>query len=421
MQHIFVNIFALLLASAILLAGNGLQGTLLVVRANSEGFSLTSIGLLTSAYFVGFVLGCKFIPKMVERVGHIRTYTALASIASAAALSHALFVAPIFWVLLRIISGFCFAGLSMVIESWLNDRATNKIRGRVLSTFRIVDLASVTLGQMLLTLADPMGFSLFALVSILLSLALVPVALTRTETPKPIAHESMPLLSIYKLSPLGAVGAFTTGIANTAFWAFAPVFVQAVGYKASFVAAFMSITIIGGAITQWPLGMLSDKIDRRIVILLVAGLAMLSGISLYVIADIAPAYMLVCACAFGGFAIPLFGLAMAHANDYAKPENSVSLNSGLLFLYGVGAMAGPVLVSGVMAILGTQGLFAYTALMHALFIMFGLWRYAFRHGRIKQFKEKFVPFQMNSILLPATPETFELENPQPHKKKNTTK
>ena len=412
MQHIFINIFALLLASAILLAGNGLQGTLLVVRANSEAFSLTAIGLITSAYFVGFVLGCRYIPKIVEQVGHIRTYTALASIASAAALSHILFVTPVFWIAIRVISGFCFAGLSMVIESWLNDKATNKIRGRVLSTFRMVDLGAVLVGQLLLTLADPMGFTLFALVSILLSLALVPIALTRTESPKPIASESMSLKNIYKVSPMGAVGAFTTGIANTAFWAMGPVFVQNMGYKASLVAAFMSAAIIGGALAQWPLGMMSDKIDRRIVILFATVMAMLAGACMYLVAAISPFWMLAGVCAFGAFAIPLFGLVMAHANDYAKPENYVSLNSGLLFLYGVGAVAGPVLVSGFMDVLGTAGLFAYTATMHSLFLTFAIWRYAVNRDRVGRYEEDYIPMQMASTLHPATPETFELEHPR---------
>ena len=411
MQHIFINIFALLLASAILLMGNGLQGTLLIVRANSEAFSLTSIGLITSAYFVGFVLGCRYIPKIVQQVGHIRTYTALASIASAAALSHVLFVTPVFWIAIRVISGFCFAGLSMVIESWLNDKATNKIRGRVLSTFRMVDLGAVTVGQLLLTLADPMGFTLFALVSILLSLALVPIALTKTSTPKPIAHESMSLKNIYKVSPLGAVGSFTTGIANTAFWAMGPVFVQNMGYKSSLVAAFMSTAIIGGAVTQWPMGLMSDKIDRRIIVLFATVMAMIAGIALYLVAGISPFWMLAGVCLFGGFAIPLFGLCMAHANDYAKPENYVSLNSGLLFLYGVGAMTGPVLVAPFMSVLGTQGLFAYTATMHSMFLIFAIWRYIVNRDR-KRYEDDYIPMQMASTLHPATPETFELEHPR---------
>lgn len=415
MRTILMNIFTLLLASTILSAGNGLQGTLIAIRANSEGFSLAAIGLLMSAYFVGFVLGCRFIPQFVAQVGHIRTYAALASVASAAALSHVLFVEPVFWLLLRVITGFCFAGLSMVIDSWLNDKATNNVRGRVLSTYRIVDLSAVTVGQLMLTLADPMGFTLFALVSILLSLALVPVALSRTETPKPMTHETMGLRGIYTLSPLGAVGAFTAGIANTAFWAMGPVFVQNIGHDASLVAAFMSVTIIGGALSQWPLGLLSDRVDRRIVILSVALVAMLSGVFLFLVAANSVTLMLLGAFVFGGAAISVYGLSMTHANDYAKPTQFVSLNSGLLFLYGIGAIAGPVIATPFMEILGTEGLFAYTATMHLLFMVFALWRFVFAKSHKKRFREEYIPFQMASTLHPATPETFELVHPPAEK------
>ncbi len=403
MRNALLTIAALLLAAFILLVGNGLQGTLLSVRGNTAGFALPVIGLLMSAYFVGFVTGCRNVPKLIARVGHIRTFTALASVASATALAHALFVDPPFWVVLRVISGFCFAGLYMIIESWINERATNENRGRILSVYRVVDLSATTIGQILLMAGDPAGFVLFALISILISLSLVPVALTTSVAPAPVNIVRLDLPKMYRVSPLAATGALGVGVANGAFWAVGPVFVQRIGYDVSAVATFMSVAIAGGALSQWPLGSLSDKLDRRWVIIGAAALCAASGLYLSVFADKSFAALLVGAALFGFFAMPIFGLSAAHANDHAEPNEFVAISGGLFLLYGAGSIVGPILGPTLMQFLGASALFQYTAAVHAGLTLFGLYRMTQRTGPVHAEKPDYVSVPRTS------PNVFELD------------
>ncbi|MEL7487628.1 MAG: MFS transporter, partial [Pseudomonadota bacterium] len=260
------SIAALLLAAALLIAGNGLQSTLLAVRAELEGFPLALIGLLMSAYYVGFIVGCRRGPRLIQRVGHIRTFTALASLVSAAALVHALIAEPVLWIALRVIAGFSMAGLYMIIESWINESVDNASRGRVLAAYRIIDLSALTAGQALLAVADPASFVLFSIISIIISLALIPVALTNAATPQPITKAQLDLGKMLAASPVAAAACFSAGAANGAFWAIGPVFAQRLGYSVSEVSFFMSAVVIGGAVAQWPIGFLSDRFDRRFVI-----------------------------------------------------------------------------------------------------------------------------------------------------------
>ncbi|MEL6363666.1 MAG: MFS transporter [Pseudomonadota bacterium] len=217
MGHAVRSLAALILAAAILICGNGLQNTLLAVRANLEGFPFWQIGLLTSAYFVGFIAGCQQTPAIVRSAGHIRAFTALASIASASALAHAIAVDSVVWVGLRVITGFSLAGVQMIIESWINEKTPNEARGKVLASYRIVDLGATMAGQGLLAVASPEGFILFAIISILISLSLVPVALTKSSAPQPIAEAKLDLKKLTAVSPLAAFGSFAVGAANGAF------------------------------------------------------------------------------------------------------------------------------------------------------------------------------------------------------------
>lgn len=409
MKGLITTVAALLLAAAVLYAGNGLQATLLTVRANAEGFSLTLVGMLMSAYFAGFIAGCRYAPRMVKRVGHIRTFTALASVASAAALAHALFVDAPSWLVLRVITGFCFAGLHMIIESWINEKVTNELRGQLLSVYRIVDLVALTVGQVLLMVADPTGFALFALVSILVSLALVPVALTTSVAPQPIHRATLDLPKLFALSPLAAAGVLMVGLANSSFWALAPVFVQQLGYSVELIAVFMSVAIIAAAVAQWPLGLVSDRMDRRLVIIVVTALAGGSGMLLYVNASTSITWLLASAAAFGMTAIPLYGLCAAHANDHAEPESYVEVNSGLLLLYGAGAILGPVVSAQAMALLGAKGLFASTMAIHGVLLIWGSYRYVASPAIRPEDKDSYVALPVPAALPMATPEGFELD------------
>lgn len=373
MTQALFSIAALLVAAGLLYTGNGLQSTLLAVRGGQEGFSPLIIGLVMSAYYLGFILGCRITSIFVANVGHIRVFTALASIASAAALAHALFVDPIFWMVLRVITGFCFAGVAMVAESWINERANNANRGKVLAVYRIVDLSALTVGQLLLLVASPDGFVLFGVVSILVSIALVPVALTRVSAPLPITATRLDLPRLFTVSPLAAIGCTLTGLGNTAFWALTPVFVQQGGLGTQAVASVMAVSVVAGALTQWPLGMLSDRIDRRWTILLGAA-GTVAGSLFFVGMAEAPTYYNAAAALFGAFALPLFGLCVAHANDQADPDSYVAINGGLLLLYGCGAVAGPLVASAAMGLAGSAGLFLFIAGVNGVLVVVGLVR-----------------------------------------------
>ncbi len=396
-------ILSLLFAAAILLAGNGLQGTLLAVRANLEGFPTPLIGVLMSAYFAGFVLGCRFNPSFIKSVGHIRTFLALASIASASALIHPLFVNVWAWAVLRAVTGFCFAGLIMVIESWINERATNANRGQILSVYRVIDLTSTMAGNALLATASPADFHLFATVSILMSLALVPVALTKSDAPKPIETARLNIPRLFRLSPVAAVGALMVGLANSSFWGVGAVYAQKLGYNTALIASFISAVIIGAALLQWPLGWLSDRIDRRRVMLGASLLGIASALSLSYFGGASPGFLLGLGAVFGAFIIPMFGLTAAHANDHAAPGEAVSTNGGLLLLHGCGSVVGATLGATVMAFFGPPSLFIYIAVIYVFFSAFCLYRILTSPPVPDEKKSPFTPLPKN-----AAPTVFEI-------------
>jgi len=365
---------ALLLSAAILLTGNGLQGILLPVRAELEGFSTVAIALIGSSYFAGFAIGCLFGPRLVRSVGHIRTYTAMTATAAAIALLHSFIVWPACWWALRMVTGFCFAVLYMVIESWLNERATRETRGFVLSAYMIINLTVITVGQMLLPLHDPKGMELFAIASILVSFAAVPVALTRSAAPAPIESAKVRIGKLYSISPTGLTTCFAVGFANGPFWALGPQFARSSGLDDTGIALFMSTAVLGGALGQWPLGRLSDLGDRRRVILLASFAAALAGLLVMMRPFESTAALLAMGALWGAFAFSLYSLGVAHANDHAAPSDFVETSSGLLLVYAAGAITGPFIASLVTDSLGHASLFGYSAVVHVVLIGFVLWR-----------------------------------------------
>ncbi len=392
MTRALAPIAALLLSVALLLMGNGLQGTLLPVRAQLELFSTLDIGVLGSSYFLGFAAGCYLGPYVVRRAGHIRTFTAMVSLASAVALAHALLLYPLLWWLFRSLTGFCFAVLYMVIESWLNEKSTNENRGLVFSIYTIINLTVVTIGQMMLTLGSPTAFPLFAVASILVSLAALPVALTKAPAPAPIATVHIRVRHLYKLSPVGFVGALAVGLANGSFWSLAPVFAQskllAVGTTG--IALFMSLAVIAGAAGQWPLGRISDRTDRRKVIVIVCVGAALAGISMGAFGAKWDVAIFGFSFLFGLFAFPLYSLSAAHMNDSVQTGGFVEASSGLLLLYAAGAIVGPMFASAAMRLTGPEGLFFYTSAVHVLMAMFAVYRMRQRARPSEEEREPFV-------------------------------
>jgi len=374
MRNTLIGISALLLGAGAINLGLGLQSSLLGLRANLEGFSLVMTGLVMSSYYAGFVGGSAFAPSIVNRVGHIRTFAAFASLASAAALCHAVVVEPITWMILRAITGVCFAALCLVAESWLNERSTNVNRGALLSTYFVIILGATALGQMLLPLAPIAGYDLFVVVSVIISLALVPVALTSTPTPVEIEQERMSLRRIFEISPVGFVGCLGAGLTSGALWGLAAVYGKNIGLTTEDTAIFVSVVIFGGLLTQWPLGKLSDIIDRRYVIVGVSIGMGIVGALIASISQINENWIFVAGALAGGLALPLYGLSIAHTNDFIETRFFVPASATLLLIYGIGAMFGPFLAALFMQFMGPSGLFVHSAIVYAGVGLFTLYR-----------------------------------------------
>lgn len=365
---------ALLMSVAILLMGNGLQFTLLPVRANIEAFNRFEIGTLGSAYFLGFTFGCLAGQWIIARVGHTKAFLAFVSLASTMALIHAVLINPVVWWMVRGVTGFCFAALFVIIESWLNAQSDNTTRGAVFSVYTVINLTVITIGQLLIVFGDPATFSLFALASILVSLSGVPIAMSRAPIPEAVSVVLPRLGQLYRSAPVGFVGCVVFGISMSSFWAFGPIYAMEAGLSTTGIGVFMCLSLLGGAVGQWPLGALSDLIDRRLVILGSCLAAVLAGI---VLGQVYPSGLLRLSAfgfLYGMFAFPLYALAVAHANDYAESENFVETSSGLLLAFGAGAVAGPAFATLAVEHGGPAWMFYFSAAVLAATALFALWR-----------------------------------------------
>lgn len=371
---IIAQLGALLLSATILLTGNGLQTTLLPLRAEAEAFSALSIGIMGSSYFVGFVVGCLTISDLVRRVGHIRVFSAMAAIASVIPLLHILSLADLAWWLLRAATGYCIASLFLVIESWLNERAENAVRGAVFSIYSSLTFVAIIAGQLLLSFYEPGGFAPFVVASIIISLAAVPVALTSIVAPAPTPPGRLNPRRLMRLSPAGAAGCFAAGLVTGAFWSLAPVSASSSGLDTRGVAFFIGVTVLGGALSQWPFGRLSDRMDRRAVIVGAAGLSAVTGFALFWASRHWSPGVLPLAFAFGAFTFPIYALSVAHVNDLITTESFVEVSGGLLFLNGAGAVIGPLAAAFAMRLAGPGALFAAMAAAYSLLTVFILLR-----------------------------------------------
>lgn len=380
--------FSILLSVAFLIMGNGLQLMLLPIRGGIEGFNSFQIGLLGSGYFFGFVLGCAFTPRMIMRVGHIRTFAALVAIASAAALGYPMALDAVVWIVLRLITGFCLAGLYLVVESWLNDQATNETRGVLISTYVTVNFTVITLGQMMVTLFQPSSFVLFSIASILVSLAAVPIVMTRSSQPPPITVVRFRPLRMFRLSPTGTVSIFLIGLATGSFWSLAPSYASTVSGSVNQAALFMSAAVLGGAFAQLPTGRISDRTDRRKVLIGLAAFCAMVGLALLMTPG-TPYYWLGLAAAFGAGLLPSYAIAAAHVFDFADRSDYVEISAGLLLLNGMGSTIGPLLASACIAIWGQAGFFVANGAIQVALIGFVAFRLSQREGLPVEEKQSF--------------------------------
>lgn len=397
MYGTLIGISALLMGVFAMNVGFGLQATLLGVRAGQEGFSVLLTGFIMATYYLGYIGGSLYSPRLVLKVGHIRVFAALASLASSAALLHAVFVTPLTWVILRIITGFCLAGLFIVSESWLNHASTNQNRGGVLSIYMVISLGASALGQLLLNAAPVGGMELFILVSVLVSLSLIPIVLTSRVIPLLSSSPRTKIRKMFKTSPMGVVGCFATGLINGAFWGMGAVYAHTVGLDTQGISLFMAIVVLGGIISQWPLGWLSDRIDRRWVLAGLSAAVMASSIGLVLAGEASLNIMFVLGAIFGAAAFPLYAISIAHVNDVTTHDDFVPASSTLLLLYALGAFFGPFAAGAVMHMVGASGLFYYTMVVSALLGAFTLKRLYFGSAVKSADKEDFMAMPKTSV------------------------
>lgn len=357
-----------------IMVGNGLQGTLLGVRASIEDFDSFTTGLIMSFYYFGFLLGSRLSPKFIKNVGHIRVFAALASLASTTVLMHGLFIDPYFWSLIRIFTGFSYAGLYIVIESWLNDASDNKSRGRVMAIYMVLSYVGMVIGQSLMNLAPPTEVELFVLTSVLVSLALLPISLSNRPAPIIKVPKKIKFKEIYRLSPLGVTGMCVSGMIASIFFSMAPVYTTKIGYDVSQTSIFMIILILGGVCSQVPVGWLSDRYDRRLVLTgVMLSIGVLASIAYLIPSD--QIYMMYAIIfVLGGLSLSIYSLALAHTNDHLEKEQIMSASATMILINGVGAAISPLVVSFAMDAISENAFFGTIAIISLAMFTFALYR-----------------------------------------------
>jgi MFS family permease len=374
MKHVTLTLMALFQGCAMFVAASGLLSSSLSVQAGDMGLPTGLIGLMMAAYFLGFIVGTYLCPRVIIAVGHIRAFCVFAAIASTAAICHALLFNFLIWTFLRLATGVCMAGLFMVVESWLNEQAPNDVRGRVFAAYQIISLSSIALGQWLLPIMATNPIAPFLIGGMLLALGLVPTALARVTEPAPVARVRLDLRHLWSVSPLSVLGALTAAIANSVFFALGPVFGSESGMSLPQIATFMSLVVLGGVALQWPIGHLSDRFERRRIILAVSiAAAALAALSVYSQPRLIGLFYL-SAFLYGGFTFSIYPLCVAHSNDHARPSDFIKTASGLLLVYGVGATLGPALAGLAMSQFGPTAFFEVLMLTYAGMTLFIIYR-----------------------------------------------
>ena len=391
---VLTKTWALFFGFAIICLGHGLQGTLIGVRAIVEGFSFVSTGFIVAGYYVGYLTGSITIPILLKRVGHIRVFAALASLASIAILLHSIFLQPYMWFFIRILTGISLAGIYIIMESWLNDKSTNETRGQILSIYMIITFAFVGMGQFLLNLSDPAQVDLFILVSILLSFALLPILLSITEAPNVTNPKKISLKELFFISPLGFVAAFFTGLSHSAILGYGAVYAAAKGLALFEISIFMVIITFCGALFQWPIGYISDKIDRRVVLIGVTLVA--SGLSLLIVASsyISLVIFFIFLAMYAGMSLPMYSLTIAHTNDYLQQDEIIGAVAAIAILVGLGSICGPIIASFIMSLIGPDGFFVYLFTVHGLLGIFGLYRLT-KRAKPSDLESQYTPLPRN--------------------------
>ena len=377
MLNLLRGTWALFFGVGMIMLANGLQGSLIGVRASLEGYTAFAAGFIMTGYYAGFLSGALIIPQRIKNVGHVRTFAALASIASISILLHSLHVSFFGWFLMRFITGMCFVGMYTVAESWINDLSENNNRGQALSVYMMVSMAGSAFGQLFLNIASPETATLFMLVSILISVSLVPILVVVSKQPDFSISEFLTIKELYNTSPLGVTAAVLTGLAHGTLWGIGSIYALKNGLTIEQVSIFMFTFIIGGAINQYLIGYLSDRYDRRSVLVAVAFLASFFSV-LAVVFGTSFTSLLIITFIFGGLTVPMYALAIAHTNDFLSKKEMVAASAGLQLATGAGLTVGPLLGGLAIDLIGAAGFWIYLFVIHGSLGIFGLYRMSIR-------------------------------------------
>ncbi len=439
MAKLFKNSWALFLGYGIIILAHGLQGNLLGLRAVLEDFNIIATGILMSGYFIGYFAAANFVPGLVGKVGHIRVFAAFASVASLSILIHAIFVNPYIWALGRFLTGFSMLSIFVVVESWLNDRATNRTRGKVLSIYMVITFTCLALGVLLLNFNNPKEYEPFILVSLLLSIALIPILLTKRKPPKFKKISAIKIKELYKTSPLGTVSMLCTGFLHPAIFTMGAVYGALMNFSILEISLYLSLITISGALFQWPIGYLSDRYDRRIIIIITALLGSIFSILCFFSVSVSPDFInlssdwkiilqhiinhrlwfYIFISLYAGMCLPLFSLNLAYVNDFLPKEKFVSAGAGLQLIFGISAMTAPFICSYFIKELGPNGFFVFLLIFQTIIVFFGIFRMFKRSSDVfPENKNTFTPLPRNitPIGIQLDPDTgVDLSNTQEKK------
>ena len=379
MLRVLMNTWPLLLGMMLLMLGNGLQGSLLGVRGPGAGFSTFEMSMVMSAYFVGFLGGSRLAPDLIRRVGHVRVFAALGSLISAVLILYPTYSDPYAWIVGRVVIGFCFSGVYVTAESWLNNSVSNEQRGKALSLYMIVQMVGIIAAQGLLNVPDASGFLLFIIPSVLVSIAFAPILLSVSPTPAFETTKPLSLIALFRISPLGFVGMFLLGSVFAAQFGMSALFGAEAGLSVAEISIFVSAFYIGALVLQYPLGWLSDRMDRRVLIMGGAALGAVAAVVGFMAEGNFP-LLLVAAFVIGGTSNPLYSLLIAHTNDFLQSEDMAAASGGMLFINGLGAISGPLVTGWLMSVMGAYGYFVIIAVLLVVLTLYAGYRMTRRAG-----------------------------------------
>lgn len=389
MKDLLRSVISPIISLVILVLGNGLFLTYVTVRLKLEGFSNFTIGVVSAAYYAGLFVGSIRANKLIERVGHIRAFCIFGSLLSVFTLLQGFYISSWSWTILRFFNGVMMAGLFITIESWLLVKSNLKTRGKILSLYMIALYSSQSAGQFLLNISNPISWVPYILVTILTCFSLIPVSITRTTAPVIEEPSYLNVIQLFKISPLGVIGCFLSGILLGTVYSISPLYAQEIGLTLSQIATFMGLTIFGGLVLQWPLGHLSDYIDRRKVLIIAGVFTFIISVAISFLGDMQLTILYILVWLFGGFSFTLYPICISHACDHLEPKHFVAATGGLLLSYGVGAIIGPLLAPILMKTFGPKGLFIYFSIIGAILSLYAIFK-VFKTAPIP--KEDKVPY-----------------------------